>query len=236
MLFIVFPCFFPGSQLLAMQSLHRFRSRSFMGSTKSSGGNCRGVGEQKNAEAWRQHVQEISFITFMDLSLGLPAAKFSQQKPLEVTWFSEAGPWSSRECRCYEHGLLDIYIYMYNIPCFWCWFGCLLHLTTRLGWSGQLMSAHSAAVRCNFEHLSVAMLHAKKNHLLDDEELMRLDTCRELHGRSSPRFIDLAPFQGSGSGRGWFCMHGFLGRIRQCSSSISDTQIFIYRYPDLLLI
>ncbi len=127
-----------------------------------------------------------------------------------------------------------IYIYVYNLPCFWCWFGCLLHLTTRLVWSGQLMSAHSAAVRCNFEHLSVAMLHAKKNHLLDDEELMRLDTCRELHGRSSPRFIDLAPFQGSGSGRGWFCMHGFLGRIRQCSSSISDTQIFIYRYPDLL--
>ena len=30
--------------------------------------------------------------------------------------------------------------------------------------------------RCNFEHLSVAMLHAKKNHLLDDEELMRLET------------------------------------------------------------
>jgi len=29
--------------------------------------------------------------------------------------------------------------------------------------------------RCNFEHLSVAMLHAKKNHLLDDEELMRLE-------------------------------------------------------------
>lgn len=33
-----------------------------------------------------------------------------------------------------------------------------------------------AQCRCNFEHLSVAMLHAKKNHLLDDEELMRLET------------------------------------------------------------
>lgn len=55
------------------------------------------------------------------------------------------------------------------------------------------MSARSPAFRCNFEHLSVAMLHAKKNHLLDDEELMRLDTCKELHGRSSPRFIDWIP-------------------------------------------
>lgn len=34
----------PGSQLLGMESFHRFRSQSFMASTKSSGGNCRGAG------------------------------------------------------------------------------------------------------------------------------------------------------------------------------------------------
>ena len=43
------------------------------------------------------------------------------------------------------------------------------------------------------------MLHAKKNHLLDDEELMRLDTCRDLHGKSSPRFIDWIPSCASSS-------------------------------------
>lgn len=35
--------------------------------------------------------------------------------------------------------------------------------------------AFNQRFRCNLEHLSVALLHAKKNHLLDDKELMRLE-------------------------------------------------------------